>query len=55
MSTQLADRMTIGWYGKQEIATAEQIRWVLGPRNLNRKVKEILTQWVRIHANGKKS
>ena len=55
MSTQLADRMTIGWYGRQEIATAEQIRRVVGDRNLNRKVKEILTAWLRTHANGKKS
>ncbi len=44
MAEILIDRMTINWTGKDDLATARQLRQLAGKRNLNQIIKTAIRE-----------
>ena len=42
----IIDRMTVGWYGKQEVRQAEAFRRRVGARNISRQLKALAVAWL---------
>ena len=47
MPKYLIDRMTISWNGSQEVKEAEQLRRMVGNRQLSQKLKELARDWMK--------